>query len=130
LHKKLFGQVWGNSGKNPSRSQKFACSYTYDEKAPPPPLPPFERADGEMRPPCLHYPVTLCILFYNLFTRCCRLQCVTVMNINYLRSPKTEQFIPTKISSNALKQEVEHTWCYVRAVHNCNNTRLRECLVE
>jgi len=29
LHKKLFGQVWGNSGKNPSHPQKFACSYTY-----------------------------------------------------------------------------------------------------
>jgi len=27
--KKLFGQVWGNSGKNPSHLQKFACSYTY-----------------------------------------------------------------------------------------------------
>jgi len=28
---KLFGQVWGNSGKNPSHPQKFACSYTYDK---------------------------------------------------------------------------------------------------
>jgi len=26
---KLFGQVWKNSSKNPSHSQKFACSYTY-----------------------------------------------------------------------------------------------------
>jgi len=26
---KLFGKVWGNSGKNPSHPQKFACSYTY-----------------------------------------------------------------------------------------------------
>jgi len=26
---KHFGQVWENSGKNPSHSQKFACSYTY-----------------------------------------------------------------------------------------------------
>jgi len=26
---KLFGQVWGNSGKNPSHPRKFACSYTY-----------------------------------------------------------------------------------------------------
>jgi len=41
LPKKLFGQVWGNSGKNPSHSQKFACSYTYDEKTPQPPLPLF-----------------------------------------------------------------------------------------
>jgi len=32
LHKwpKIFlGQVWENSGKNPSHPQKFACSYTY-----------------------------------------------------------------------------------------------------
>ena len=26
---KRFGQVWVNSGKNPSHPQKFACSYTY-----------------------------------------------------------------------------------------------------
>ena len=26
---KYFGQVWGNSGKNPLHPQKFACSYTY-----------------------------------------------------------------------------------------------------
>jgi len=26
---KVFGQVWGNSGKNPSHPQKIACSYTY-----------------------------------------------------------------------------------------------------
>jgi len=27
--KNFFGQVWGNSGKNPSHPQKFTCSYTY-----------------------------------------------------------------------------------------------------
>jgi len=27
--KKFFGQVWGNSGNNPSHPQKCACSYTY-----------------------------------------------------------------------------------------------------
>jgi len=32
LHKTLFGEVWGNSGKNPSQPQKCACSQTYDEK--------------------------------------------------------------------------------------------------
>jgi len=52
------------------------------------------------------------------------------MNINYQRFPKTDQFIPTKISGNVLKPGVEHTQCYVRAVHNCKNTRLRESLVE
>jgi len=25
----IFGQVWENSGKNPSYPQKFACFYTY-----------------------------------------------------------------------------------------------------
>jgi len=25
----LYGNVWGNMGKNPSNPQKFACSYTY-----------------------------------------------------------------------------------------------------
>ena len=50
LPKKLFGQVWGNSGKNPSHSQKFACSYTYDEKTPQPPLPPFWKVGGGNAP--------------------------------------------------------------------------------
>jgi len=27
---KLFRKVCGNSGKNPSHPQKFACSYTYE----------------------------------------------------------------------------------------------------
>jgi len=38
-----------------------------------------------------------------LFTRC-RLQCDTVMNINYQRSPETDHFITAKISGNVLKQ--------------------------
>ena len=33
-HTKLFGQVWGTSGKNPSHAQKFACSYTYVQGLP------------------------------------------------------------------------------------------------
>ena len=42
---------------------------------------------------------------HTLFTRCCRLQCVTVIGINYSqRSPKTQQFMTAKISCNALKQ--------------------------
>ena len=28
---KLFGQVWGNLGKNPSHHQRFSCSYTYEQ---------------------------------------------------------------------------------------------------
>jgi len=30
----FFGQVWENSGKNLSHSQKFACSYTYTRRHP------------------------------------------------------------------------------------------------
>jgi len=30
LVQKLVGQVWRNTGKNPSHLQIFACSYTYD----------------------------------------------------------------------------------------------------
>jgi len=33
-HTKLFGQVWGTSGKNPSHGPKFACSYTYVQGLP------------------------------------------------------------------------------------------------
>ena len=29
IAQRLFGQVWGNSGKNPSHPQTFAFSYTY-----------------------------------------------------------------------------------------------------
>jgi len=52
------------------------------------------------------------------------------MNINYQRSLDTEQFITAKISGNALNRGVEYSQCCVSAVHNCKNTRLRECLVE
>jgi len=31
-HTKTFRRVWGSSGKNPSLTQKFACSYTYERK--------------------------------------------------------------------------------------------------
>ena len=46
--------------------------------------PPFKRAEGKMLLPCLHSPGSLYISFYTLFTRCCRLQCVTEMNINHI----------------------------------------------
>jgi len=48
--------------------------------------------------PCAYYSTG------TLFTRCCRLQLLTVMNVNYQRYPKTEQLITAKVSSNALKQ--------------------------
>ena len=65
--------------------------------------PLFERTEGEMTPPCPHSPASLCILFYRtLFTRCCKLQSVTVMNINYsISGVLRQQFITAK---NALKQ--------------------------
>jgi len=53
--------------------------------------------------PAMH-PTSLCISTRTVFTRCCRLQCVTEMNINYYqRSPETEQFMTAEISGNALK---------------------------
>ena len=39
-----------------------------------PVAPLFERTEGEMPPPCLHSPASLCI------TRCCKLQSVIAMN--------------------------------------------------
>jgi len=70
-----------------------------------PGCPPFERAKGQcprhassLWCPCAYYSAR------TNFTRCCRLQCVTVININYQRSLNTEQFITAKISGNALKQ--------------------------
>jgi len=53
-------------------------------------------------PPSSGVPVPM--ILHAHFTRCCRLQFVTVININYQRYPKTEQSITTKISGNALKQ--------------------------
>jgi len=75
----------GKFGKIRAKSfapQKFACSYTYDEKAPPTPLPIFWQGRGGnalVMPPFSVVPVR--IILHALFTRCCRLQCVTVMNI-------------------------------------------------
>ena len=84
--------------------RKFACSYTYDEKAPPLPLPLFWKGslgNALAMPPFSGIPVHIILL--PLFTRCCRLQCVTAMNLNYQRSPETEQFITATISGNVLK---------------------------
>ena len=66
------------------------------------------RHDSILRRPCAHYSTRA------LFTRCCRLQCVTVMNINYQRYPKTEQLITAKISRNALKQGSRRTHSVLR----------------
>jgi len=63
LHKKFSGK-FGEIRAKSFAPQTFACSYAYDEKAPPPPLPLFDWAEGEMPSPCLHSPASLCILFY------------------------------------------------------------------
>ena len=67
--------------------------------------PSFERAEekcpchaSNLPRPCTYY------FTRTPFTRCCRLQCVTAMNMNCQRSPKTEQFVIAKVSGNALKQ--------------------------
>ena len=102
LPKKFFGQVWGNSGKNPSHSQNLPAPTPVMKRHFRLHWPSFARSEGEMprhasilRRPCAHYSTR------TLFTRCCRLQCVTVMNIYYQRSPKTEQFMTAKIQSCA-----------------------------
>jgi len=95
-------------GKRSFASQKFACCYANDEKAPPTPLPYFCRHASILRRPCA------CDSTRAVFTRCCRLQCVTGKNINYQRYPKTEQLITAKISGNALKQGSSRTHSVLR----------------
>jgi len=79
-------------------------------------IPPFSGVPGHIIPHALFSPVAV--------------SCNVSLQWTYQRSPKTEQFTTAKVSGNALKQGVEHTQCYVSAVLNCKNTRLRECLVE
>jgi len=76
-----------------------------------------------LRRPCAYYSTR------TLFTRC-RLQCVTVMNINYQRSPETEQFITAKISGNTLKQGSRTRSVLRQRSSQLENIRLRECPVE
>jgi len=61
---KNFSRKFGEIRAKSFAHQKFAGSYTYDEKAPPPRCLSFERVEGEMLSPCLHSPASLCILFY------------------------------------------------------------------
>ena len=90
--------------------------------------PSFERAEGKM-PSILRHPCAYSST-HTLFTRCCRLQCVTVMNISQQRSPKTEQFITAKISGNALKQGSRTRSVLRHRNSHCKNTTLHECLTE
>jgi len=79
------------------------------------------RHASTFRRPCAHYSTRI------PFTRCCRLQFVTVINI--ISGILRQQFINAK---NALKQgcRTHSVACYVSAVHNCKNTKLGKCLVE
>ena len=81
--------------------------YCY-EKTPPLPHPPAPLVKGQREQYPHHVSILLhpCAYYstHTLFARCYRLQCVTVININYQRSPNTEQFITAKIAGNALKQ--------------------------
>ena len=57
-------------------------------------------------PPSSGVPVHIIL---HLFTSCCRLQFVTVMNMNYQQHPMTEQFVTAKIPGNAIKQGIWNT---------------------
>ena len=79
---KLFGQNLGNSGeilhpRNLPASAPMMKSHLRPRR------PSFERTEGERTPPCLHSPARLCIT-RTFLTRCCSMQCVTAMNINYI----------------------------------------------
>ena len=81
--KNFSGKSWEIRAKS-FAPPKFACSYIYDEKAPPLPLPLFwkgGRGNALAMTPFSGIPVH--IILRALFTRCCRLQCVTAMNMNY-----------------------------------------------
>jgi len=111
LHKNLFGHVLENSGKDPSPPQKICLLLRQWSKGISDHIAPllkgqrgkYPRHASILRRPCAYYSTR------TLFTRCCRLQCVTAVNINHHRYPKTEQLITAKISSNALKQRGSRT---------------------
>jgi len=88
---KLFGQVWGISGKILRTPKICLLLHLWWKGTSAPVAPVLEgqrrkcpRHASILRRPCVYYSTR------TLFTRCCRLQCVTVMNINYQQSPKTQ----------------------------------------
>jgi len=76
---------------------------------------------------CLQHPASLCISTRTLFTRCCRQQCVTAMNVNDQWSPKTEQFMTAKIIDKGVKTWEENTFSTASAqftaakIRGCTN---------
>ena len=103
LHKNFSGKFREIQAKS-FAPPKFACSYTYDEKAPPLPLPLFwkgRRGNALAIPPFSGEPMH--IILRALLTRCCRLQCVTAMNMNYSGPLRRSSSWLQNISGNALK---------------------------
>jgi len=64
LHKKLFGHVWGNSGKDPSVPKNLPAATPMMKRHLRSHCSTFERTEGEMPPSCLNSLASLCILFY------------------------------------------------------------------
>ena len=89
-----------------------APGYTYDEKAPPPRCPLLKGQMGK----CHRHASILwhhCAYYSTrtLFSRCCKLQCVTAMKMNnHRRSLKTKQFMTAKVFGIALKQVSRAHW--------------------
>jgi len=80
---KNFSGKFGEIRTKSFASQTFACSYTYDGKAPPLPLPLLWKGSlGNALAMPAFSGVPVHIILPALFARCCRLQCVTAMNIN------------------------------------------------
>jgi len=104
LHKKLFGQVWGNSGKILCTPKICLLLHLWwkGTSAPVAPLLKGQRRKCPRHGSILGVPVPIILHALSLLV-VVGYKCVTVMNINYQRSPKTEQFTTAKVSGNALK---------------------------
>ena len=83
LHKKVCGQVWGNSGEI-LRTPKFCLLLHLWWKGTSTPVAPLLKGQSGKCPrhtsilPC----PCACYSSRTLFTWCCKLQCITAMNIN------------------------------------------------
>ena len=104
LHKNVFGQVWGNTDKKilhthqnlparaPMKRNLHPVAHLLKE----------QRGNAPAMPIFSGVPVH--VILHALFTRCCKLQCATIMNINDQRSPDTKQFITGGRTHPVLRQ--------------------------